>query len=402
MTRGPRIGLFTPGWPGQNTPNGIATSVHYLAQGLHAAGAPPVIIADRLDAEAPAGIPVVHMPRLDWRWQDRLRARLGDPDAGHRYRARNIAAGVGQAIARHGMDLLIMEETNGWAGMVQQLVSCPVIATLHGPWTLLRPWVFPTKRRADTHRERRESQAFARVAGIIAPSQDVLNGIGRAGPMPEVPKAVLPNSLSAGPPPRPFAADRSGNILFVGRFDGLKGADVVLDAFARLRETHPEAALTFVGVDKGLRGPDGRMLYIEEALHRLPAPVRAGIRFAGPLDWAQIARLRASHPIALIASRYEVFGYTMLEAMAAGQAIVCTAVGGPAEVLEDQRTALLVPPGDAAATAAALGRLLDDAARARALGAAARAHLERHFSPEGVALQTLAFAETVMKTRPGL
>ena len=58
--------------------------------------------------------------------------------------------------------------------------------------------------------------------------------------------------------------------------------------------------------------------------------------------------------------------------MAAGKAIVSTAVDGCREVLEDGATALLVPPRDAAALAAALGRVVDDALLRRSLADSAR------------------------------
>jgi glycosyltransferase involved in cell wall biosynthesis len=128
----------------------------------------------------------------------------------------------------------------------------------------------------------------------------------------------------------------------------------------------------------------------------MPETARRRIHYTGPLDWPQIARLRDSHPIALIASRYEVFGYTMLEAMAAGQAIVSTDVGGPAEVLEQERTALLVPAGDAGAMAGALAQLIGDPAQRQALAAAAYDRLMRDFSPEAVAERTVAFVHEIL------
>src|SRR5205814_2323286 len=74
-----------------------------------------------------------------------------------------------------------------------------------------------------------------------------------------------------------------------------------------------------------------------------------------------------------ISSTYEGTPLSLFEAMAAGKAIVSTAVDGCREVLEDGVTALLVPPRDPTALAAALGRVVDDATLRRSLAGNARA-----------------------------
>lgn len=398
MKSAPRIGFLTPGWPGHNTPNGIATSVYNLATGLHNIGKTPVILAQNTDGPSPPDIPVISLPALPWRLQDRVRAKLRDRGAVHDHVGREVAAAVAAAISEYGLDVLIMEETNGWAGVVQAQVPVPVIVTLHGPWVILKS-LASLGTTEDARRERREQKGFKSAAGIIAPSRNVLTAIENDTPLPDTPKVVLPNS---------FADDGSGplavslpdrNILFVGRFDFLKGADTVLEAFTRLTDTHPDARLTFVGPDRGVQQPDGSVLHIEAALAALPDTVRAQITYTGPLDRAEVAQLRTTHAIALTASRYENLNYTLLEAMSAGQAIVSTAVGGPAEVLEDGTTALMVPPADPVAMAAALGRLMEDTTLTHHLGAAARAKLICDFSPEVVAEQTVAFVENILKAR---
>lgn len=396
MTAARRIGLVTPGWPGQNTPNGIATAICHLATGLHDIGQKPVIITRRVDGSSPLEIPVVTIPERPWRWRDRLRARFGDSDAAYRHLAHTVALATRDAAGSEGLDVLIMEETNGWAGMVRPLVPCPVVITLHGPWVLLRSLQPTDSAREDQHRAGREDRAFLVADGLIGPSRSVLEVVAQAVELGGKPRAVIPNALAVEDTGPLAAATASRRILFVGRFDKIKGADVVFEAFVRLCRTHPQARLTFVGVDKGIRQADGRMLHVDEALATLPPEVRERLTFTGPVDRAEVARLRGTHAIALIASRYETFGYTVLEAMAAGQAIVCTAVGGPAEVLNHEDTALMVPGEDPAAMAAALGRILDDAALAARLAGAGRARLLRDYSPAQVARDTVDFIERVL------
>lgn len=396
MTRTRRIGLYTPGWPGQNTPNGIATAVYYLARGLQQTQMQPVIIARNLDGEVPDGIPVVTMPDLPWRRLDRLRAKLGDVEAGHRQMARNIAAAVQEAATAHGLDAVLMEETNGWARLVAEQTRIPVFLTLHGPWVLLKTHDSRGSPQADAQREARELKGYLAAPGILAPSHNVLAAVEGTGDLSATPTAVLPNSYTAPRPEMLSASLPTRDILFIGRFDYLKGGDTVLDAFAQLAATQKDVRLSFAGPDKGLRDADGTSTDIDTMLARLPEEIRARVTYLGPIDRDEVARLRSTHAICLIASRYENLNYSLLEAMAAGQAIVCTKVGGPAEVLEDGHTALLVPPGDPEAMAEALARVLEHADLAQALGIAARAKLEADFDPIVVAGQTADFITGIL------
>jgi glycosyltransferase involved in cell wall biosynthesis len=72
----------------------------------------------------------------------------------------------------------------------------------------------------------------------------------------------------------------------------------------------------------------------------------------------------------------------ILEAMAAGRPVVATEVGGVAEVVQNDRTGILVPVGGIQAFAAALVRLAGDAELAKRMGHAGRERLRTHFSYE--------------------
>jgi glycosyltransferase involved in cell wall biosynthesis len=84
--------------------------------------------------------------------------------------------------------------------------------------------------------------------------------------------------------------------------------------------------------------------------------------------------------VAVLCSRSEGMSNALLEYMAAGKAIVATAVGGNVQLIEDGIHGLLVPPGDAAELAAAIRRLLDEPALAGRLASAARRRIEQRFS----------------------
>jgi glycosyltransferase involved in cell wall biosynthesis len=88
----------------------------------------------------------------------------------------------------------------------------------------------------------------------------------------------------------------------------------------------------------------------------------------------------AAADVFVLPSRSEAFPNGAIEAMAAGLPVIASAVGGLLELIDDGRTGLLVPPGEPAALAAALRRLIDDRPLAARLGAAARSHVRHHCS----------------------
>ena len=146
----------------------------------------------------------------------------------------------------------------------------------------------------------------------------------------------------------------------IGRLNEQKGHRYLIEAAARVLAAAPQARLLIVG--------DGDL---EGALKEQAAPWDRG---QGRLRRAPRRRARGAgrHRRLCISSTYEGTPLSLFEAMAAGKAIVSTAVDGCREVLEDGGTGLLVPARDAAALAGALAGLVADPARRESLGRAAR------------------------------
>jgi len=108
-----------------------------------------------------------------------------------------------------------------------------------------------------------------------------------------------------------------------------------------------------------------------EAAFAGAAPGR--VRFLGAWPAKRLPDLYAASDIFVWPAHNEAYGMAILEAQAAGLPVLAGASGGVAGIVRDGRTGVLVPPGDTAAFAAALGDLLTDPPRRRALGAAALA-----------------------------
>jgi len=166
----------------------------------------------------------------------------------------------------------------------------------------------------------------------------------------------------------PWARVRIGAI---GRLETQKGFDLLLDAFARLRQERPEAALLIVG-EGSVRGE------LEEAARRLA--FGEAVRFAGAVPDAGPFLRRFD--LFVLPSRWEGFPLTILEAMAAGVPIVATAVDGSVEAIRHGTDGLLVPPEDAEALAKAMREALSDPAASRQRAEAARKRAKTEFSFE--------------------
>ena len=135
-------------------------------------------------------------------------------------------------------------------------------------------------------------------------------------------------------------------IFFCGRHEERKGLDVLLDAMAQMG---PEVTLWVAS-----SGPDTERLRARTAADQR-------IVWLGRIsDEEKVARLKGAHVFCAPSLHGESFGVVLIEAMAASTCIVASSLGGYRNVATDDVDSLLVPPGDAAALAAALQRVLAD------------------------------------------
>ena len=157
--------------------------------------------------------------------------------------------------------------------------------------------------------------------------------------------------------------DGTRNILFVGRFEPRKGLLELLKAFRILRKTGCECRLLVVGT-----GPLGKEARRYIATRRLK-----GVEVLGRVSDEEKAQLfRTADVYVSPATGGESFGIVLLEAMAAGTAIVASDIHGYKGVVRRGREGLLVPPNEPKHIAAAIARLFNDDKLRSAMGAAGR------------------------------
>jgi phosphatidylinositol alpha-mannosyltransferase len=152
-------------------------------------------------------------------------------------------------------------------------------------------------------------------------------------------------------------------MLWVGRLDPQKGFSVALRAFAALAEEFPDLSLVVAG-----DGPD------REAVRTLPAEARERLVMLGNVRHRRLPAYHAACDVFISpAVGQESFGISLVEAMSAGLPVVASDIAGYREVVRAGEEGLLVPPGDAAALAQAVRRVLRDGDLVERLRQAGRA-----------------------------
>jgi glycosyltransferase involved in cell wall biosynthesis len=238
-----------------------------------------------------------------------------------------------------------------------------IVATEHATDPGKRPW------------QRAIDRALARESGAIVCASEAIRKACEARGLPAKKLVRIYNGVDAAAiaaQGRGLSAE-PGLVVTACRLEKEKDVPTLVRAIAALRGRGVAARLAIAG-----EGSERAAIEAEAA----SLGVREAIELLG---WrADMGRILARGAVFALASKTEGFGVAIAEAMAAGRAVVASRVEGIRELVEDGRTGLLVPPGDAAAFAGAIGALLADPARAAAMGEAGRERARAAFSVEAM------------------
>lgn len=337
------LGKFHPPHPG-----GMERFLGQLAQAQAACGDEVLVLAH--GAERGGGSPGVEVRR----------ARVAFTLGGYAPVAPALPFLYAQALRRFRPHVVHVHAPNGaalWPALFRSGGGPPVVLHWHAdvafpPDRAPAPLVMACWRRL-------EALALRRASAVIATSRAYLDASPQLSGHRSLCR-VIPLGLAEPAPPlgvpdhpavRFLDACPGLRLLAVGRLTHYKGFDVLLEALRAV----PSARLCLVG--------DGEERARLEALAAHPE-LRGRVMLAGAVpDLVLDACYRASHVLCLPSlSRSEAFGMVLLEAMARGVACLASQVPGSgiAEVLDQGRAGLLVPPGSVAELAQALRRLAQD------------------------------------------
>jgi glycosyltransferase involved in cell wall biosynthesis len=199
-----------------------------------------------------------------------------------------------------------------------------------------------------------------RAALVVTPSRHLAGVVADWG-VPASRIRLIPNAIE--PPTAPPAAvvrpDTRVRLITVGRLVSWKNVDHTLRVLAHLGR---EVGLIVVG-----DGPEERPL--RDLARRLGIEDR--VWFTGRLAPARVIGLLRASDVLVLNSTYEGLSHVVIEAMWAGIPVVASSVGGTPELIEHEKTGLLVPPATDPALRHAILRLLTDSERRRTMAARA-------------------------------
>lgn len=391
-----RIAFVSQEYPPETAHGGIATQTAMKAAAMAARGHAVWVVSHGRAARqerVEAGITVIRVPGLDGGWAPRTEEIRW---AHHSVR---VAAELARLRERTPLDLVDFPEYGGeaWAHLVERgpRDETAVTVQLHGPLVMLANTIGWPDRASELYRVgTMMEEASVRLADAVYSSSRCSARWCAAAYGLDLERTPI---LHTGVDTRTFApgpAARPGEppaIAFVGRVAASKGADMLVRAAIRLLPRFPGLRLHLVG-----RGDPGFVA----GLRAEAAAAGLALELAGPLPREALPARLAAADVLAAPSIYEGGpGFVILEALACGIPVVASAGSGAAESVRDGETGLLVPPGDGAALAAALERLLGDPALRRRMGAAARQYAEEEADAGRCAARLEGFFHAVLARR---
>jgi MMP alpha-(1->4)-mannosyltransferase len=394
-----RIALLT--YRGNPFSGGQGIYVRHLSRELQRAGHQVTVLAGPPYPVIDDGVRLVELPSLDlYREPDPFRV----PHA-REYRDWIDALEVGvmmtagfpepltfslrarRWLAAHGdaFDVVHDNQSLGY-GMLQ--VRRPLVTTVHHPVQVDRDIELAAARWDRRISLRRwygfttmQRRVARRLRHVITVSESSRTEIAEHLGVPAQRQTVVPVGTDVDLfSPDPAVARVPGRVITTASADvPIKGLAILVEAIAKVRTERP-VELIVIGTAK----PGGAALEMVDKYG-----LAGSVRFTGRVPQEQLVDYLRSAELAVVPSLFEGFSLPAVEAMACATPLVATTGGALPEVVgPDGQAGLLVPPGDAQALAAAIGRVLDDPELGARVGAAGRERVVNRFTWRAAAERT--------------
>ena len=375
------IVLATTVYPPDNGWGGIGTYLYHMSRGLVALGHRVTVVCgfgDQPRESQEDGVTALRL--LDTRC-----SAASSP-------SRQVCAILEQLIKTESVDVIEFPEYEALGLDFQRAhPDFPVVVKLHGDTELCLAGGVPGWKRLlfRLHMPgqaataiRNERETVRRASIVISPSRWLIDEcLSRGWQLPREAQ-VVPNPILRQPA-SPSAPNYSGKtVIWLGRLDLRKGADLLPSIAAGVWQRVPEAQFHVIG--QAL--PHESRTWSEWIEERVPVAKRAQLVFHGGLPADAVLKRLSSQSLAVFASTWENFPYAQLECMLNGMACVNASVGGASEMGVSGESLINVPR-TASRISSALITLLEDNELRERVGRAAAAHVRTHYSATTVATE---------------
>jgi glycosyltransferase involved in cell wall biosynthesis len=313
---------------------------------------------------------------------------------------------------RTAPDVLHCHDWFGFPGArrLRESLGAPVVTTLHFlGYPVSRRWGQEVPEETVRH----EREACTGSDALIAVSEAMARNIRETHGVPAERVTVVYNGFDPAPFLEPidpaeleplrrrYAPNGEKVVMFAGRFVPMKGVSALLRSAVRIAAEREDVTWVLAGEHL-----PGRYMEQHVALARSHPQLARRAFLPGRVSRAELVRLYRLARMAVVPSLWEPFGYAATEAMAAGVPTIATDTGGLSEIIEPERSGLLVPlrelggglyDVDLRKLAEAQTRLLDDDALAARLGAAGRTRVLERFRWETMVEGTAAVYAAVAR-----
>ena len=336
-----KVCLFTPVF--LPTMGGVGVVVHQLASFLREEGHDVTVIVHKRRGESPP----LDLPYRVFRYRRPFSQRFG---------VEQMMVYLTWEKLLRGFDILHCHSAypHGYIGaMFKRLFKTPLVITSHGDI------VRGARARDDARLAKRVRKAMEAADAVTALSHYMKEESIDSGAR-EQTIDLIPNGVDL----REFQSEekfvfKTPYIFSMGILRKVKGFDVLVEAFKRMKTKHPDISLLIGGEGKEKRR-------LEKLVGDLDLKER--VHFLGAVSGMEKIRLLKGCEFYVCAAiAEEPFSNSTLEAFAAGKAVVASHVGGVPDLVEDGRTGRLVPPGNPDVLAEKMIELLHNPALVRTL-----------------------------------
>lgn len=337
--------------------------------------------------EPPAGF----IKRIQYRFQN-------DPMHWEEGHARGLRSKLLKLHAQDKIDIVEIPEFGGAGASCTSPLPFPIVVNFHMSSALVDEinGVKPDKKRLIQYLF--EEKTVKNACGYRCPSEAIHTDVVKRYGVDQEKTTLIPNPVSC----RPFdvieklhTGDVRFHILFIGRFERRKGAEVLLKGIKEILRIDDNIHITIAGETEF----DGTDIYRNAIERVLSQQQRQRIWFLGSVDRSKLFILYCRSSILLAPSLFENAPYSILEAMSAGLPVVASSSGGIPEIITHNTSGLLFENENTDSMVECIRKLYTQREFGAQLAENAYNRIRNNYSPEIIAQKTLSFYESIISQK---